>query len=465
MSEKNVKITSLEIENVKRITAVSMTVEGKALTVIGGKNAQGKSSVLDSIMWALGGERFKPSNAIHAGAEKGYIKVELDNGVTVERAGINGTLKVTSSRGKGGQSLLNDFVNIFALNLPKFMAASDTEKAKMLLDVFPDLGRKLSELNAECKRLFDERHALGQIADRKTKYAEELPFDFSLPEDPLSGSEMAKKLQAAMSVNAGNQALRNKVGQCEDEVKAKLYRAESARKRVADLESALSDARGELANAEKDHASAQTQLGNARKTATELKDLDTTAIEKELEQIDSTNAAIRANQSKRSAEDESSHLKAQYEDMTQTLETKRAQRIALLSSVKMPLSGLSFDEAGALVFNGQPWDCMSGAEQLRVSAAICAAVNPKCGFVLLDKLESMDPETLEEFAAWLDERDLQAIGTRVSTGDECSIVIEDGHVKETKPTKKGTTKQKQETEKLKDDDLKMEDNTDDLKFE
>ena len=39
-----------------------------------------------------------------------------------------------------------------------------------------------------------------------------------------------------------------------------------------------------------------------------------------------------------------------------------------------------------------------------------------------------DARTLAEFAAWLESRDLQAIGTRVSTGDECSIIIEDGVV-------------------------------------
>jgi hypothetical protein len=92
----------------------------------------------------------------------------------------------------------------------------------------------------------------------------------------------------------------------------------------------------------------------------------------------------------------------------------------------MPLEGLSIDEAGELVFHDQRWDCMSGAEQLQVSAAICAAMKPECGFVLLDRLECMDTGTLRQFAAWLEARGLQAIGTRVSTGDECSVVIEDG---------------------------------------
>ena len=93
----------------------------------------------------------------------------------------------------------------------------------------------------------------------------------------------------------------------------------------------------------------------------------------------------------------------------------------------MPLPGLSV-ENGELIYQGQQWDNMSGSDQLRVATAIVRRLNPNCGFVLLDKLEQMDLDTLREFGAWLESEGLQAIATRVSTGDECSIIIEDGYV-------------------------------------
>ena len=73
---------------------------------------------------------------------------------------------------------------------------------------------------------------------------------------------------------------------------------------------------------------------------------------------------------------------------------------------------------------------MSGSEQLKVSTAIVRKLNPECGFVLLDKLEQMDADSLNEFGAWLESEGLQAIATRVSTGGECSVIIEDGYIKE-----------------------------------
>lgn len=102
----------------------------------------------------------------------------------------------------------------------------------------------------------------------------------------------------------------------------------------------------------------------------------------------------------------------------------------MLDGADLPLPGLSVEE-GKLIYNSIPWDGMSGAEQLKVATAIVRKLNPECGFVLMDKLEQMDLDTLQEFGTWLKDQGLQVIATRVSTGEECSIIIEDGMVKGT----------------------------------
>ena len=121
------------------------------------------------------------------------------------------------------------------------------------------------------------------------------------------------------------------------------------------------------------------------------------------------------------------------------IETVRADRRKLLDNAALPLPGLSVDN-GELTYNGAKWDCMSGSEQLRVSAAIVRKLNPECGFVLMDKLEQMDTDTLREFGAWLEQEGLQVIATRVSTGDECTVIIEDGYVKGEEITSEPETK-------------------------
>ena len=320
----NVKVLSLEATDFKRLKDVNINFDGNSLVLIGGKNGQGKTSNLDAIAWAVGGDRFKPTNATRAGAEKAYVKVTLDNGVIVERKGINGAMKVTAPNGKaGGQALLNEFVNVFALNLPKFMVASDIEKAKMLLDCFPGLGQKLQALNAEAARIYNERLAIGQIADRKAKYAAELPFDPQAPASLLTGAEMSNKMKDALAHNARNQSLRQSVPKAEADIKALTYRVESVQKRIDDLSRQLAESRLEMLDISNERDKAIVALATAKDTTATLKDQDTAALEKELEAIDSLNARFRANESKKAAEDEASTLKSQYQDLTDALDEVR----------------------------------------------------------------------------------------------------------------------------------------------
>ena len=409
----SVKITSFEVENVKRVRAVALDCSGKALTVIGGDNSQGKTSTLDAIMWTLGGDRYRPSAPLREGAEKLATRIALDNGIIVERTGVNGTLKVTSSDGKkAGQQLLNEFVSTFALDLPKFMNSTAGEKATMLLDTFPGLGAELNRLNLEAKRIYDERHAQGVICERKKKYAQELPYHQDAPNELLTGSEMTQRLQDQLRRNSENDRLRREVQSVRIARDGAQATVDRLRKQLAEAEAAL--------------AVAEDRVTRAEAAASDLRDEDTSAIQRELEQIDAINAKVRQNLDKGRAEAEAADLAETYAALTNSLEAVRAQRIKLLSGVTMPLPELEIDEEGQLLYRARRWDGMSGAEQLRVAVAICAAIKPACGFVLLDGLERMDVKQLREFAAWLAERDLQAIGTRVGSGSECSIVIEDG---------------------------------------
>src|SRR5262245_55130191 len=70
------RIVKLEAANVKRLTAVAIEPDGN-LVVIGGKNGAGKSSVLDSIAFALGGKDLLCEEPLRNGTEKGHVSVDL----------------------------------------------------------------------------------------------------------------------------------------------------------------------------------------------------------------------------------------------------------------------------------------------------------------------------------------------------------------------------------------------------
>lgn len=410
-----VKINKLEIENVKRVKAVMIEPTANGLTILGGNNNQGKTSVLDSIAWALGGNKFKPSKPTREGSmNPPSLRVELSNGLIVERKGKNSDLKVTDpAGGRAGQQLLDSFVEEFALNLPKFMESTPKEKAATLLRII-GVGDKLYALDNQESQLYNERLTIGRVADQKKKFAAEQPQYPEAPNDLVSIADLITQQQTILARNGENAQKRLN----QEKIKNELHQSEA---RLAQLKEAL-------AAEEATHDKLFGDYVIANKSIEDLVDESTAEIEQSIANIEAINRKVRANLDKAKAEEDAAEFAAKYEALSVEIQKVRDERSQLLESADLPLPGLSVKD-GELVFEGQKWDNMSGSQQLRISTAIVRKLKPDCGFVLLDKLEQMDLPTLTEFGQWLESVGLQAIATRVSSGEECQIIIEDGYVK------------------------------------
>jgi DNA repair exonuclease SbcCD ATPase subunit len=408
-----VTINRLEIENVKRIKAVKIEPSATGLTIVGGNNNQGKTSVLDAIAWALGGNKYKPSQAQREGSQvPPTLKIVMSNGLIVERKGKNASLKVIDPNGqKGGQQLVDSFVEELAINLPKFMESTPKEKADTLLQII-GVGNRLAELELKENELYNNRHAIGVIADQKEKFAKEQEYYPDAPKELVSIAELIQQQQAILAKNGENARKRQNV----DTIQMQYSNAEANVSRLQE----------ELAKAIDERDKFKQDLAIAQKDAMELHDESTAEIEANIQQIDDINRKVRANLDKEKAEEDAKEIRQQYNALSVEIEDVRKQKRDLLTNADLPLEGLSVDD-GELLYLGQRWDNMSGSQQLQVATAIVRKLKPECGFVLIDKLEQMDQDTLQQFGAWLEQEGLQAIATRVSTGDECSIIIEDGY--------------------------------------
>ena len=425
-----ITIHSLELENVKRVHHVQLEPKQEGLTIIGGKNSQGKTSILDAIAWALGGDKFKPKTPQNDDAmTPPRLRVELSNGLIVERKGSKSALYVTDPSGqKAGQTLLDSFVEKLAIDLPKFLESSDKEKANTLLQII-GVGEQLAEFEKEEARLYNERLLAGRVADSKKHHAEEMGAYYEeVPEEPISPAALIKQQSEILRKNAENQRMR-------DEAKNLATEYQLTRSKLEELLEKQKELTSLIKSTDEKTQELQVKLKIAKTNAEELQDESTEELENNLANIEEINEKIAFNKNKKKAEEEAAVAQASYDDLNLQIEQIRSDKRDLLNGADLPLKGLSV-ENGLLTFNGHGWSDMSSSEQLRVAVAIVRKLKPECGFILMDKLEQFDLDTLADFGTWAEENGLQIIATKVTTGPECQLIIEDGYAKEpeAKPT-------------------------------
>ena len=407
-SPEPVKILCISAENFKALKAFYCEPKPEGLTVIGGDNGAGKTSCLDVIAYALGGAKYRPSNPKRDGAiGDTTLHIELSNGLVVERKGKNLSLTVTDKDGaRHGQELLDSFISEIAIDLPKFYNASAREKAHMILETL-GIEEKLAELAKREKEKYDTRTMVGREADKKQKAAEDMPWHEDAPEKKLAVKELIDQQQEILARNGIKEEHRRKY----EANKAELLRVSGEIDSLRQRQKVLSE---EVRSAESEDFTLES----------------TAELESQIANFEEVNRKVSENEERTRRLEEADALSDQRDALTKEIDEIRDERMSLLKDADFPLEGLSVDDNGELVYNGKAWDCMSGSQQLIVSCAIASKIKPSCRFVRMDKLEQLDLATLAAFDEWLRGQDLQCIATRVSTGSECTLIIEDGEVKE-----------------------------------
>jgi len=415
-----IKIISLDIENVKKVRAVSLAPAADGLTVIGGENGQGKTSVLEGIMGALGGDSYRQQ--VRDGEARGTVELALSNGIRVKRSYTNGggsRLEVTDPTGaKSGQQLLNAFVSPFALSVGEFMAVDDKRRVKILLDV---IGVNPQPFEERIRNMEQERLVKGRERDRAKGHAESLPFFEEAGDEKLDGAAITERMTEALAHNA-------KVRQAGNDVKAAEDRLELAARRLEDAREAVRRAQEAQEAAQQAYAEMNAKLADTRKNAQGVgAEMDTATIQEKLDEVTVFNERVASNLSRRSAFDQHGALAQEYKEIQAAIEQERGALAALLEGATLPYPGLTVLD-GVMEWNGRRWETLSESERLILSTAVSRAIKPECGFVLIDGLERMSARTLSAFAGWLEANGLQAIGTRVGTDAPGTIIIEDGEI-------------------------------------
>src|SRR3989304_8274044 len=193
MEKLRYKIRRLYIQNVKRVKIVEVIPKGNVIE-IAGENSQGKSSILDSIKYVLGGKGEIPLEPIRRGEKSAKIILESDDfTATLTWTDNNKSyLEVAANTGKSPQKFLDEKISRIAFDPVEFERMKPKEQEVLLRKA---LNLDTSDLETERARLYELRKTVGYEVERLKVFRNELgqPI-YDLPEKEESSQTLLEKI-------------------------------------------------------------------------------------------------------------------------------------------------------------------------------------------------------------------------------------------------------------------------------
>lgn len=417
------KIIELRIENVQRVRAVTIRPLGKSSTVIvGGANAQGKTSVLDAIQMALGGARAMSAEPIRRGAKQASIVADLGE-LVVERVITKSgtTLTVRDRDGhkkRAPQEILDALCSKVSFDPLEFSRQDPRKQNETLRKLIPALD--FSALDAEREKLYSKRTETGKDAKRVRAHADSIPVTPSMAAEPIQISDLLAELRQAQTAH--------------QTVTAAQGQLSTAQARLAAADDEYARAEAAFRQAESKRAGARLALKAGERAVAEASaDLpDLAAIEVRIRNAEAINRNAQRRAERDGHEKRAGELDAEVDALTKQIEAIDQRKVERLSAAAFPVPGLGMTEDGPTL-EGVPLAQASGAQKLRVSVAIGLALNPKVKVLLVRDASLLDDAHLRLIEEMADAADAQIWLERVGKADPCAVVICDGQVDENAP--------------------------------
>ncbi len=442
------RIVSLSAENIKRLKVVEITPKGDVVQITG-RNASGKSSVLDSIMYALGGEKSIPGEPVRKGCDKAKIKLNLGTVVVERRFTPSGTtISVTSADGatyKSPQKMLDDLLGALTFDPLQFSRQKPKEQFDTLRKLV-NLPIDIDALNAANQNDYEHRTEINRQTKQFTVAANGIIVPEGTPAEPEDESAFLDGIEKAGTVNADIQRRQGNRTQAERKVADSRIEAETAinqitvvnertAARVSDLqrqiEQVKSDSYKEIAelqdkanrvNAEADELASKLKSAPPLPTPVSISELRT-----KLDAAKIRNVAVADRKRREGLLEQAKQSESAAKSLTDAMEARDKQKEDAIKAAAMPVPGLGFG-ADHVTYNGIPFDQASSAEKLRVSAAIAMAGNPKLRVIRIQDGSLLDEDGLKIISDMATEKDYQVWLEAVDSTGKVGIYMEDGEV-------------------------------------
>lgn len=423
--DTSLHITAFRARNIRRLEAVEFE-PGTGLVKIGGRNGAGKTSVLDAILLALGGAAAQRAieDPLRHGTTGGEIELTLGDSIVVRRTyNADGKTKLQVRNVDGTpipqqQTFLDAISGALQFDAARFLRGTAGAQRDALLAI-PMVAESLiidpDALAIERDAVYGRRTE----ANRDVRRLETLLADTPAPAAGLPATEVDTSA-LLVEYREAQQHLRDN-----DATRAALTAAQANVDRCSDaveqIEQRLAMARAALADAQRD-------LTNADMAVQLLDEPDVDTIEAQMAEAERVNGAVRAAATYRQHEQDLNAARGIVTALEAELAAIDKRKDDAMASVRMPLPGLSFTDDG-VTLNGVALGGASGAEQVRVCAAIAVALNPECRVLCIPDASLLDSSSWAMLAEMAEAENFQVFAEVVDeVPDDEGYYIEDGMV-------------------------------------
>lgn len=416
-TDTGLRVVKLEVERFKRIRAVEIVPDPNSSTVtIAGRNAQGKSSVIDAIWAALSGaaavKGTSTTRPIRDGENSARVTVDLgDIVVTRTWSGEKTALKVESKDGakySSPQRMLDEMVGRLSFDPLAFASLPAKDQQSELLGLV-ELPFDPAVLAGQRKSAFDERTDVGRTVKQLKGQLDGFPeIGDDVPDAPVSVAALVAELDTARELEVSIEVANDEIA--------------TARNILAETDRAISELRDK-----ENRWLEKLQETEARLVA--LPDrIDIEPIRSRIDNAETINAGVRRKQERQQVLDQLEDWREKQDALTARIAELDKKRADGLAAAEFPVPGLGFDEDG-VTLDGVPFAQASAAEQLRVSVAMAMALNPKVRIIRITDGSLLDSENLALIEEMAGANGFQVWIERVDESGAVGVVIEDGEVK------------------------------------
>ena len=422
----------LVAENVKRLRAVAIRPTTNVVE-IQGRNAQGKTSVLDALFWALAGARQAQDRPIRDGQTEARIRLDLAEIVVTrkfreqESGRVTTSLAVESADGarfKSPQRLLDDLLGSLSFDPLAFLRAQPREQFETLAAFVSDLD--VAEFEGEQEHDYELRRVANREAKRARAAADAVIVPEDAPEAPVSLDELTSKLRDAEAANADRAEAGEVLARKRQQIESHRGTAKRERERIESLKAEALKVKAAM-----DDRLAWIEKAEAEVAATKLPErVDTAPILNAMSAAGDRNQAYEKRRRWRELSDEAAAQEKAAQVIDNRMNERKRAFEAAVASADMPVPGVSLDD-GTVHLHGVPLAQASDAEQLRVSCGVAMRQNADLRVLRIRDGSLLDAESMDVLREMADANDYQVWIERVAdAADGVGFFIEAGAVAE-----------------------------------